>query len=194
MTAYLTFADFREGTALWPDIVLSAQNAADARITSEIAAQQDEFDRLTRDHFAPETGVNLTFVGSGMALLLTPGYRLTAVTTVTTTAPDGSVTTLESTAFRVRKFGLERLDGGVWRTQDTVALTGTSHGWAALPYQVKRAVALMVYESIKGNKGRHHAVRWSTPDVDYETDPDSQTGIPEVDRIIKHFRVPSRIF
>ena len=190
---YLLPADFREGTALWSDIVLGNDVVSDTRLTTEILEQQREFDRLTRDHFLPITGANLTFPGSGMTLLLTPGYRLTAATTVSVTAPGGSPVALTASQYRLRAFGIERLDGVPFRPQDTVTLTGTSYGWSACPYQVKRAVALMVYDSIRGSKGRHHAVKWSTANVEYEADAESQTGLPEVDRIVKRFRVPRRV-
>lgn len=191
--AYLTAADFREGTSLWPDIELAVAQASDARLGTEITEQSAFFDRLTRDHFEPATDVELSFYGSGTSLLLTPGYRLTAVESVTEVYTDGSSEVLLASQYILRPYGLERVDRQVWAREYRYDFLNTDYGWAATPYKVKRAVALLVYESIRGSKGRHHATRWSTPDVEYEVDPNSSTGLPEVDRIVAQYRVPFRV-
>lgn len=190
--AYLTPADFREGKALWGDVQLPPE-VSDARLTTEIAEATSVFDRLTGDHFEQVTGANLSVYGSGTMLLYTRGYRLSVVTTVSLVAPDGSSAELPSTQYLVRPWGLERVDLAVFHQAYRVDLAGVTYGWTATPYKVKRAVALLTYDSIRASKGKHHAVKWTSGDVEFELDPNSLTGLPEVDRIIRYYRVPARV-
>lgn len=79
---------------------------------------------------------------------------------------------------------------------DTVSVEGT-FSWATTPEPVKRAVALMVYDTIKPSApGIHTASEWSTQSARFVLPaPDTNmTGLMEVDRIIGQFtrqRIPA---
>lgn len=191
--AYLTSDDFREGKALWPDLIVPGAVDDDA-LTAAIAGAEAYFDSLTRDHFSPETSQDLVLYGNGTDMLMTPGKRLTAVAgTVLYYAVDGaSSTEVLATQYQVHTWGLQRRDGDVWGVSRRVDINDASYGWPATPYKVKRAVALLTYDSVRGgNKGKLNAVRWSTGDAEFEIDPTSLTGMPEVDRIVRQYRVPN---
>jgi hypothetical protein len=218
MTAYTTPllapADFRPGTALWPDIVLTTQQAQDAPLVAEIAGRASEFDDLIGDHFELLAAQTITFPGNGQAALPTPGYRLISVSTLTLVHPDGSTTVLDpvATPWRARPWGIELTSltanqgapenyfGNILPTyayfprRDTIQLGGVSYGWAAVPTYAKRAVALLVFDRLAGsNIGHHRAVRWTEGKASYEINSGnvpSLTGLPEVDRIIFNNRMP----
>ena len=63
------------------------------------------------------------------------------------------------------------------------------------PEQVKRAVALMVYDAIKPNTDvLRRADRWFTPEAQFTMTKTQPTGMEEVDGIISQFtrnRVPA---
>lgn len=193
--AYLTPDDFREGTNLWGDIKLPAA-VDDTTLTEVIDAQSTFFDSLTRDHFEEVAAATIQRPGSNLPVLFTPGYRLSVVTTVELADESGSspATWTEISPIVVHTYGIERPYGLTFPRDLLVRLSGVTYGWPATPYLVKRAVALLVYDVLRGGGGKHHAVRWSTQNVEYEIDPTSLTGMPEVDRIIRRYRVPNAGF
>jgi hypothetical protein len=186
--AYLTAANLTEGTALFPDVAFKPSEATSTRLTTEIASQSAAFDRLTKSRFETTSAASAEYYGSGTSLLRTYDHpNLQSVTSVAWTAVGGDTGTVDSTSYRVRKFGLEMV-GSEWHEDLKYTLTTVSYGLTSCPADVQRAVALMVLFAIKGtNIGHHRAVRWQIGDVVYEAPENSETGIPEVDRIVDRY-------
>lgn len=190
--AYLTYTDLRPGSALWPDTVIDTEDANDARVTTAIAAAKALIDRECKDVFETVEDATIELSGTGSVLLPTVGYRLQTVTTVTATSPDDLAETV--TDYRVFSWGIERTDGVIFPELYTVTLAGVTYGWTSTPNDIKRAVALLVYDELSGrNVSQHKAIRWQTGDAIYEIDPASKTGIPEVDRILQRYLPPPHV-
>jgi hypothetical protein len=87
---------------------------------------------------------------------------------------------------------------GIWHTwpigPQTIQVTG-QFSFATTPEQIKRAVALMVYDAIKPSSDvLHRSERWATPTASVIRAPADPTGLPEVDGIISQFtrdRIPA---
>ncbi len=191
---YLTPADLRDGTNLWPDIKLSPQEASDARLTTEIATQSAVIEQLTGDKFEQVTGATLTLpVTEYSSFIFTPGYRIRAVGSVSSVDNVGTSVLVDAEKYRFHSFGIERLDGYTWPYR-SVTLTGVTYGWVATPGDVKRAVAVLVYDALKSsNASRLRATRWTAGDTTFERSVDGATGIPEVDIVVDRYRLTSRI-
>lgn len=208
--SYLAAADFRAASLAeyCAGLELTDEEASEPRLTPAIARLSRRFDELTRDHFEEEAGLVLELAGSGTDRLYLP-KRCTAVTAVKTrdeagvlTAESASVyrliASLESAGTRRRDRGaidyLELVPGGDYLTTgsvwpagpQTVQITG-DFGWKAVPADVKRAVALLVYDHFKPVADvLRRAVRVATADAQYTLE-----GVPlEAADIAADYRRP----
>lgn len=209
--AYLTATDFRANSKKWytAQLVLSEEEAPTADITSAIASMSLQFDEWTHDHYETES-LTLELNGDGTGTLLLP-KRCTAVTTVKTRDPNGTLTTQSATAYRLVSSldsagarrrskealdlievvdlgpGLSSVNDGtyVWPCGPQTVQVAGSFGWTTVPDRVKRAVALMVYDQFRGKgDSLHRAGSWSTDGADYNAATTTPSGLPEVDGII----------
>ena len=198
--AYITPAQLRPGTATWPDLVLDERDVrfetsggdTDALLTAAIAAWSAEFDAATGDHFETvSSGPDVLVVGTGTTILPVC-YRIISFTSLDQIDREGTATALGTSIYRVGTSWLERLDGLGWNVRYTYRLNDLSYGWPTTPHAVKRAVALLVWDALKAQGGgRHLARRWVAGDTEFEADrdPDDSFGIPEVDRVVRRYRL-----
>jgi hypothetical protein len=171
---YIAAADFRTPTLAeyCLDIPLTTQDADDTRLGSVIAREQARLEELTNDLYTPQT---LTFDMNGWGRPSLPLFqRCTAVTTVKTRDLNGTLTTQDSSVYRlvssldaagavrVRQYDRLAIVPGkyiaqvpywspqyVWPWGDaTVQVVGT-FGWTVTPPEIKRALALMVWQHTK---------------------------------------------
>lgn len=211
--AYLAFADFRTATLteFCAQLALTTTEASDANLTSAIARFSQRLDDYTNDRFESEA-LTLEMDGEGTAKLILP-KRCTAVGTVKT-RDDADVLTLQAAAVyrlhsslystgskRLGEFdwievvpdgnGLASVTGSayVWpRGPRTVQVVGT-FGWTTTPGDVKRAVALMVYDHFKPRaEDLRRASAWAIAETRYEIARTLPTGIPEADEVIANYR------
>jgi len=210
--AYLTAADFRENTPAeyCSGLLLSEAEAATTALTAAIARLSSRIDELTNDHYESRTlTYDLDVYGySGVVLL---PERCTALTTVKTTWY-GTQTTQASTAYSLHSSldtaGAKRIGDHDWIevVTDTGGLVGTmytyawpigpatvevtgSFGWVTTPADIKRAVALMVWDHFKPQQDTlRRAVRWTAQGETFEAAASQPTGIPEVDQLIAEYR------
>ena len=172
--AYIAAADFRERTVkpYCNNLILGETDGTDAYVDLVIAQVTTQVELDLADDFEPPGGdadeaINVD--GWGMTRLYAP-RRVRSLTTVEVRYPWlTTYTTQAATAYRLRKSldaaGTSMVDGrtsdwldallslstGVWPLgAETVKLTG-KFGWAAVPTDIKRLVALKVYDAIKGN-------------------------------------------
>jgi len=165
--AYIAAADFRERTvAPWcAGLILGETDGLDAYIDLLITQVVTRVELDLGDDFEPAGGdpdETLNVNGSGRARLYTP-RRVRALTTVKTRADDGTLTVQATSVWRLQKslntagtamLDAARLDyldlfSSVWpEGTQTVELVG-KFGWAAVPTDIKRLVALKVYDLIK---------------------------------------------
>jgi hypothetical protein len=165
--AYIVAADFRERTvAPWcAGLILGETDGLDAYIDLLITQVVTRVELDLGDDFEPAGGdpdETLNVNGSGRARLYTP-RRVRSLTTVKTRADDGTLTVQATSVWRLQKSlnaaGTAMLDGArldyldlfssVWpEGTQTVELVG-KFGWAVVPTDIKRLVALKVYDLIK---------------------------------------------
>lgn len=210
-----TLAEYAAGLALSTTEVSSA--STEALLTATIARVSQLFNDFTNDVFESES-LTLELDGDGTSRLMLP-KRTTAVTTVKLRDEDGTLGSAQtSTVYRLHSSlyssGSKRsgeydwidivplgagLSNGLegpyaWPCgPQTVQVVGT-YGWTTTPAQVKRAIALMVYDHWKPSRPDIRAaesvsnnnviVRYALPDPEN----DIWTGISEVDGIIKQYR------
>jgi hypothetical protein len=216
--AYVIPNDFRTATLAeyCQNLSLSTSEAADAALTAAIVRFSARIDDLTDDHFESQS---LTFdlSGDGSRSLQLP-QRCTAVTTIKTRDYLGNLTAQSATAYRlvsslnsggatrrtldavdvieiVPYQYLQGLVGQPWwlwpRGPNAIQVVGT-FGWTVTPGDIKRAVALMVYDHFKAlNLQLRRAVTLNTADATYGygTTP-GPTGITEADEIIRDYTRP----
>lgn len=210
--SYLVPDDFRTASIAeyCEQIDLTIEEADDTRLAAAIARLSQRVDDATNDHFSSET-LTLDLNGGGSPRLYLP-QRCTAVTTLSTRNVQGALTTQASTSFRLHSSldatGVARLgeydwiDAIVWGPgltgvyyawsfdygEQTVRVTGT-FGWMTTPADIKRAVALLVYDHFKPiRQDLRRANRMATADASYDFAQTEPTGIPEVDGIIAQYR------
>ena len=167
--AYIAAADFRERTVApyCAGLILGETDGLDSYLDLIITRVVTQVELDLGDDFEPAGGdpdETVECDGSGRARMYTP-RRVRALTTVKTRAVDGTLTTQASTVWRLHKsldtagtamLDQSRLDylehlSDVWPLgTQTVQLVG-KFGWAAVPTDIKRLVALKVYDIIKGN-------------------------------------------
>lgn len=198
-----SLAEYCAGLALTDD------EAETSRLTASISRQSDRFDRLTNDHFETQTATTLTLRGNGTSILDLP-RRTTAITSVTITNYAGTATVQASTYWRLHSSlnstgsaiaydgaldwlevipwqyltGLTSGSGSYWPDEpNSVTVVGT-FGWTVTPADVKRAVALLVYDQFKPEADiLRRANQLSDAGSTYQLST-SGTGIPEVDAIV----------
>lgn len=217
--AYLQTSSFRSGSGLDEacyDIPLTTTEAPDAQLGSAIARFAQRFDDLTGDHFELEA-VTLSLSGDETKRLDLP-KRTVSVSSVSildtlgnATAQTGGVYRLHSSLYgggtkRLSKGETDYLEllwgaGGLtgypanhydpytWPCDaSSVQVTG-NFGWTTTPADVKRAVALMVYDHFKPQDASLRRVQgYRTADAEYSMAQTQPTGIPEVDAIIDDFQ------
>ncbi len=169
--AYVVAADFRERTVkpYCAHLILGEADGTDAYIDLIIAQVTTQVEIDLADDFEPpnpDSDEVISVDGSGWGRLYLP-RRVRSLTTVETRALE-VYTVQASTTWRLRKSlnaaGTAMVEGRVsdwldavslstsawsWGA-DTVRLTG-KFGWAVVPDDIKRLVALKVYDQIKGN-------------------------------------------
>lgn len=175
--AYIAAADLRERTRKsWAaDIVLTENEGTDAYLDLVIAQVASQVELDLGDDFdppSPDNDETLLVQGWGTSRLRVP-RRVRSLTTVEVlTSPPSTYQTQVSTSYALRKSlnstGTAMLPGpdgrgrkhdwleaypGLTTTSwpcaaDAVRLTG-KFGWAAVPDDIKRLVALKVYEMVK---------------------------------------------
>lgn len=202
-----SLAEFAAGLAL------DDNQAETSRLTAAIARMSQRFDDLTNDHFSTQTATTLTLSGNGTRILDLP-RRCTAVTTVSITDYAGTVTPQASTVYRLHSslnsagsawtspgavdwleilpfqflsgasFGL----GYGWPEEaNSVTVLGT-FGWTVTPFDVKNAVAMMVYDHFKNKSDRtRRASSYQAGDASFVNNVEG-TGIKDVDDIIERYR------
>jgi hypothetical protein len=213
---YLTYADFRTASIAeyCLGIDLTSTEASDALMTAAIARMSQRFNDYTDDVFEPES-LTLELDGEGTARLLLP-KRCTSVTTLKLRDSSGTLGSAEAAAaYRLhsslyasgsKRMGewdfLEVVPGGSGLSDGTYVfpegpqtcqIVG-SFGWTTTPGDVKRAVALMVYDHFKGVRADIRAaesvsannviVRYAQPDPANGI----WTGINECDAIIRDYQ------
>lgn len=221
---YLTVADMREDTAaeFARDCFLTSTDVGDdALVTAAITRFSQRFDDWTLDHFSTQTAQVLYYDGEGLSRLYLP-RRCTAITTVEIAATDGTLTSQSSSVYRLHSSldstGSTRIDewdfldvvplsGGLTGTPygfvyqwpwgvNSVKITGT-FGWTVTPGDVKRAVALLVWDHFKPLRGDlKQAQSWQTADIAIQravTDDAHPSGIPEVDQIVASYKRDTRL-
>jgi hypothetical protein len=169
--AYIAAADFRERTVKphCANLILSENDGLDAYIDLVITQVSTQVELDLADDFdppTPDTDEIISVDGSGWSRLYLP-RRVRSLTTVETRALE-VYTVQASTKWRLRKSlntaGTAMVEGRVsdWLDAvslsttvwpygaDTVRLTG-KFGWAAVPDDIKRLLALKVYDLIKGS-------------------------------------------
>jgi hypothetical protein len=172
--AYIAAADFRERTVkpYCANLILSENDGLDAYVDLIIASVTTQVELDLGDDFEPAGGdpdETIDVDGWGTTRLYI-SRRTRALTTVKTRlAWTTTLVTEASGAYRLRKSlnaaGTAMVDGsnsdwldalpglstGVWPNgAATVNLTG-KFGWAVVPDDIKRLVALKVYDQIKGS-------------------------------------------
>jgi len=168
--SYVAAADFRERTVkpYCANLMLGESDGLDAYIDLIIAQVTTQVELDLADDFDPpnpDTDEVISVDGSGWSRLYLP-RRVRSLTTVETRALE-VFTVQASTTWRLRKSlntaGTAMVEGrvsdwldavslstSVWPPgADTVRLTG-KFGWAVVPDDIKRLVALRVYDQIKG--------------------------------------------
>jgi hypothetical protein len=169
--AYIAAADFRERTvkSYCAGLILGETDGLDAYIDLIITRVATQIELDLSDDFDPpnpDTDEVIDVDGSGWSRLYLQ-RRVRSLTTVETRALE-VYTVQASTKWRLRKSlntaGTAMIEGrvsdwldavslstSVWPFgADTVRLTG-KFGWAVVPDDIKRLVALKVYDQIKGN-------------------------------------------
>ena len=175
--AYIAAADFRERTVkpYCSNLILGEADGLDAYIDLVITQVTTQVELELSDDFEPAGGdpdETLDVDGTGRTRLYVP-RRVRSLTTVKTRDALGALTTQASTLWRLRKslnaagtamLDGQRLDwldvidgkalvtvGSIWpEGTQTVQLVG-KFGWAAVPDDIKRLVALKVYDQIKSS-------------------------------------------
>lgn len=209
--ALLTPANFREQTlaAACAGLALDQSEAPDADLTTWIAAVTQRVNAITNDYFEPST-ISLEHDVYNPTGYLYLQRRTTAVTAVKTRDGAGVLTTqaagsyrlhssLDSTgAVRVGDIDYLAIIGttGLTTTPDawtwpvgtqTVQVSGT-FGWTTCPGDIKRAVAMIVWDVFKREGGDvRRASRWARGDLTVERATDTMTGLPEADEILKGY-------
>jgi len=169
--AYIAAADFRERTVkpYCTNLILGESDGLDAYVDLIITQVSTQVELDLADDFdppSPDTDEVISVDGSGWSRLYMP-RRVRSLTTVETRLLE-VFTVQASTKWRLRKSlntaGTAMIEGrvsdwldavslstSVWPYgADTVRLTG-KFGWAAVPDDIKRLVALKTYDLIKGN-------------------------------------------
>jgi hypothetical protein len=208
-------ADFRAASfdPACSGLLLTDDEANDVRLTEEIGTVTQRINELTDDIFEKQAGLTLEHDVYEYSRRLYLLQRFTAVTTVKTRDRAGTLTTQGATQWRLRSSldaagaakqydvdfleiiplssglsGPDIFSPWVWPygTQ-TVQVTG-DYGWTVTPGDVKRACAMIVWDTFKREAGDvRRASRWARGDLTVERAADTMTGMPEADELIKPY-------
>lgn len=165
--AYLVAADFRERTQKpWcKGLILDEGDGSDAQLDLFIAGEAGQVELELQDDFDPPNPDNDETIyvdGSAGSRLYIP-RRTRSLTTVSTRSLSGTITAVTSTSYLLnsslnaagtamrdkrKRDWLDSLSGSTWNWAGGVQLIG-KFGWAAVPTDIKRLVALRVYDVVK---------------------------------------------
>ncbi len=214
-----SFAEYCAGVTLTPEEASDPRlTAAIARVSVQFdAATSDHFESRsvtytlngsgTRVQPLPERCTSVTTVKTmwfdGTQTTQDASvYRLHSSLNATGDARLGgtaSVDYLELVPFKylsgVANYGQWGYYGGMaWPPDPMSVEVAGAFGWLVTPADVKRAVALMVYDALKPIRADLGRVdRYSTADTSFVMSATSPTGIPEADDIIARYTRDSRV-
>lgn len=165
--AYAAAADFRERTQKsWArGLVLDEGVCSDAILDSVIAQVGGQIEVELGDDFDPPSPDNdeTIYVDGTIGSRLYIARRVRSLTTVSTRSLSGTITAVVSTSYRLqsslnvagtamsserRRDWLDSSSGTMWYSDGGIQLIG-KFGWAAVPADIKRLVALRVYDMVK---------------------------------------------
>jgi hypothetical protein len=217
--AYVTPADLLSDTwSEYASGVQLDQPPSNGQMVAAIARFSQRIDELTHDHFETTGSVALdhSIFSANQSRFLYLNKRCTTVTAVNTRDHFGNLTLQSASSYRLKssldtaganKIGeLDYLEilpwgngivgpdilwgGWVWpQGTNTVQVTGT-FGWTVTPGDIKRAVALLVWDHFANQRGDlQRAAEFSDQNrrIVFDRGPDSWTGIPEADAILKRY-------
>jgi hypothetical protein len=216
---YLVPNDFRTATlnevCQGVSLTLGApDNVTDAMLTAAIARFTQRIDQYTHDHFETQSTAldHDVYVQSRILYL---NKRCTSAGTVKTRDHTGTLTTQAATAYRLHssldaagavKQGeldyLELLPWGtgltgpdmfwswVWPYGPSTVQVGGTFGWSVTPGDIKRALALLVWDhfaNARGDLQRATSYQDAGKRIEYQNST-GLTGIPEADDILMAYR------
>jgi hypothetical protein len=165
--AYLAAADFRERTQKpWcVGLLLTEGDATDAQLDLFIAQTAAQVELELQDDFDPPTPDNdeTIYVDGSIGSRLYIPRRVRSLTTVSTRNLAGTLSAVASTSYRLNsslnaagtamrenrmRDWIDSSSGTTWNWSGGVQLIG-KFGWAAVPADIKRLVALRVYDVAK---------------------------------------------
>jgi hypothetical protein len=163
--AYVVPADFRERTRKpWAaGLILSEGDASDADLTTVIGLATSRVEAELDDDFEPPSPDNdeTIYVDGTIGSRLYIPRRVRSLTTVSTRSLSGTITAITSTSYRLRsslnaagtamvgkRDWLDSGGGRTWYSEGGIQLIG-KFGWAVVPDDIKRLVALIVYDTVK---------------------------------------------
>ncbi|MGH2373047.1 MAG: hypothetical protein ACRDIC_06155 [bacterium] len=165
--SYAIAADFRERTLKsWTaNLLLTEADGTDDLINLFIAQVAGQLELELDDDFDPPTPDNdeTIFISGTIGSRLYVHRRVRSLTTVSTRSLSGTITALTATSYRLQSSlnaaGMAMIDGrkrdwidslsvNTWLSDGGIQLVG-KFGWAQVPNDIKRLVALRVYEMIK---------------------------------------------
>jgi hypothetical protein len=163
---YAAAADFRERTQKsWArGLILDETVCSDPILDAVIAQVGGQIEVELGDDFDPpnpDTDETIYVDGTIGSRLYVP-RRVRSLTTVSTRSLSGTITALASTSYRLhsslnaagtamsdrRRDWLDSASGTTWYSDGGIQLIG-KFGWAAVPADIKRLVALRVYDMVK---------------------------------------------
>lgn len=203
-----TLAEYASGLALTTTDV--ASTGSEALLTAAIVRLSQKLDDLCNDRFSTVSETSYTLEANGTDTIVLP-HRTTRIYNLTTIDPD-DIETLEAAgayrltssldpdgARRVREFdtlsvipagpGLSGTRSPWCFDKGRTVTVAADFGWTTTPGDIRRAVALLVYDHFKPvDKSLRRAERWQTESASYSQALTEPTGLPEVDDIIKEYR------
>ena len=215
--AYPVAADFRAPTLaeFCRGLVLTQAEASDPDVTAAVAAMAARVEAWCDDRFTSDTAT-YDLSGDGTATLYLPA-RCTAVSSVKTRDPLGTLTTQDTGVYRLVSSldaaGAERLGpdatdylevvpsrylagvmspSGAWPVGPEVVEVAGTFGWVTTPRDVSRVVALLVWDHFKAlDPYRRSAQQWNTFDTQYVREEGGPSTMREANDIIAAYRRPS---
>lgn len=163
--AYAAAADFRERTQKpWcKGLVLGEGDCSDAELDLLIAQVAGLIELELDDDFDPPSPDNdeTIYVDGTLGARLYVPRRVRSLTTVSSRSLAGTITALTSTSYRLhsslnaagttmvgKRDWIDSASWTTWLSDGGVQLVG-KFGWAAVPSDIKRLVALRVYDIVK---------------------------------------------
>ncbi len=209
--ALLVAADFRTATVneVCVGLTLTVAEASDANLVSAISGLTQRLEDFCNDKFEAET-LTLNLQANGLAFLMLP-YRTSSITSVNLRNANGTLTLQTAANYSLHSSlyasGSKATDTWDWidvyadgdgLTSDTTYFwpTGANGvqvvgvmGWTTAPRDIKRALALMVWNHFKPLRRDLRLTQRMTAEGEVtELAPLDPTGLPEADEIIARFR------